>query len=75
VGELHDRMPVILNDADWPKWLGEQQASEDELLALLGPCPDEALKIWPVDNNVGNVKNNGPGLLTPLSPSLFGDLI
>ncbi|MFY9836479.1 MAG: SOS response-associated peptidase family protein [Xanthobacteraceae bacterium] len=48
MGELHDRMPVILAEADWPKWLGEEPASEQDLLALLKPCPDEALKIWPV---------------------------
>ena len=39
MGELHDRMPVILAEADWPKWLGETPATEDELLAMLRPCP------------------------------------
>ena len=63
MGELHDRMPVILADNDWPKWLGEEPASEQELLALLKPCPDEALKIWPVDKMVGNARNNGPQLI------------
>jgi putative SOS response-associated peptidase YedK len=43
MGELHDRMPVILAEIDWPKWLGEEPASEQDLLALLKPCPDEAL--------------------------------
>jgi putative SOS response-associated peptidase YedK len=62
MAELHDRMPVILAESDWPQWLGEEPASEDELLALLKPCPDEALKIWPVDKAVGNVKNIGPQL-------------
>jgi len=62
MAELHDRMPVILAESDWPQWLGEEPASEDELLALLKPCPDEALKIWPVDKAVGNVKNTGPQL-------------
>jgi putative SOS response-associated peptidase YedK len=36
------------------------------LLALLTPCPDEALKIWPVDQMVGNVRNNGPQLILPV---------
>jgi putative SOS response-associated peptidase YedK len=62
---LHDRMPVILLERDWPKWLGEKAASEDELLALLNPCPDEALKIWLVGKAVGNVKNTGPQLAMP----------
>ena len=35
VGEIYDRMPVILAEADWPKWLGQEPASEEELLALL----------------------------------------
>src|SRR5438105_91553 len=66
MGELHDRMPVILAENDWPKWLGEEPASEKDLLALLKPCPDEALKIWPVDKMVGNVRNNGPQLILPV---------
>jgi putative SOS response-associated peptidase YedK len=67
IGELHNRMPVILAESSWPKWLGEVPASEDELLALLKPCPDEALKIWPVDRMVGNVRNKGPQMLMPVS--------
>ena len=53
MGELHDRMPLILAEIDWLKWLGEEPASEHELLALLKPCPDAASKIWPVDKMVG----------------------
>jgi putative SOS response-associated peptidase YedK len=66
IGELHNRMPVILAESDWPKWLGEVPASEDELLALLKSCPDEALNIWPVDRMVGNVRNKGPQVLMPV---------
>ena len=65
MGESHDRMPVILVEIDWSKWLGEEPASKQELLALLKP-PDEALKIWPVDRMVGNVRNNGPQLILPI---------
>jgi putative SOS response-associated peptidase YedK len=56
---------VILAEKDWPQWLGEESASEQELLSLLKPCPDEAIKIWPISKMVGNVKNNGAGLLVP----------
>jgi putative SOS response-associated peptidase YedK len=59
---------VILAEADRPKWLGEEPATEQELLTLLKPCPDEALKIWPVDKAVGNVRNTGPQLVRPLEP-------
>lgn len=32
VGTRHDRMPVILADENWAKWLGES-ATNDELKA------------------------------------------
>jgi putative SOS response-associated peptidase YedK len=63
IGELHDRMPVILPESDWPKWLGEEPAGEDELVVMLKPCADALLKAWPVGGQVGNVKNNGAQLL------------
>jgi putative SOS response-associated peptidase YedK len=66
MGNLHDRMPVILAERDWPKWLGEDPATKDELLAMLKPCPDEALTIWPVDKKVGNVRNKGAELALPV---------
>lgn len=68
MAEVHNRMPVILDEKDWPAWLGEAPATEAELLALLRPCPDEWLNIWPVDNAVGNVKNKGADLILPLKP-------
>jgi putative SOS response-associated peptidase YedK len=67
---LHDRMPVILAEKDWAKWLGEEPATEEELLTLLKPCRDEVLNIWPVDKADGNVKNNGAELLRPAAIEL-----
>ena len=37
LGAVHDRMPVILGHEDWPKWLGEDPATADELKAALAP--------------------------------------
>ena len=31
------------------------QATDEELLAMLKPSPDQVLKVWPVDKKVGNV--------------------
>jgi putative SOS response-associated peptidase YedK len=59
---LHDRMPVILEEADWAKWLGEETADENELKAILRPCRPEHLLIWPVSSSVGNVRNDSPDL-------------
>jgi len=59
---LHTRMPVILEPADWPLWLGE---AEGDPPALLRPAPEGILRIWPVGRRVGNVRNDGPDLLRP----------
>jgi putative SOS response-associated peptidase YedK len=64
---LHNRMPVILAESDWPKWLGEEPATVDEIKLLLRPCPSEDLAIWPVDKRVGNVRNNDPSLIEPVA--------
>jgi putative SOS response-associated peptidase YedK len=66
MAELHDRMPVILDKTDWPKWLGEEPATDEELLAMLRPSPDQVLKVWPVDKKVGNVRNRGAELALPV---------
>ena len=34
---LHDRVPVIVDQADWPAWLGE---ADGDRTALLRPSPD-----------------------------------
>jgi putative SOS response-associated peptidase YedK len=61
MGEVHDRMPVILGHEDWPRWLGEDKADSDELRATLKPFDASRTAIWPVDRKVGNVKNGCAG--------------
>ncbi|HLG86419.1 MAG TPA: SOS response-associated peptidase [Alphaproteobacteria bacterium] len=65
IGTVHDRMPVILAEQDWPAWLGEARSTEAALKALLKPYPAAGMELWPVGHAVGNWRNNGPELLTP----------
>jgi putative SOS response-associated peptidase YedK len=60
MARLHERMPVILEPADWPAWLGE---TESDPLALLRPAAEAVLQLWPVSRAVNFVRNNGPDLL------------
>lgn len=60
---MHPRMPVILPREAWPTWLGERQADEAELRALLVPFPPERLAVWPVSARVNKVAENDRGLL------------
>jgi putative SOS response-associated peptidase YedK len=61
---IHDRMPVILDPADWPLWLGEEAGDP---AATLHPLADGALRLWPVSRAVNTPRNNGPTLLEPVT--------
>jgi putative SOS response-associated peptidase YedK len=37
VATITDRMPAVIDEADWPKWLGEEDATVAELKAMLRP--------------------------------------
>lgn len=66
VARLHNRMPVVLDPADWDTWLAEATAP-GELRALLRPAPPGPLAAYAVSPAVNNVRNEGPELLAPLS--------
>jgi putative SOS response-associated peptidase YedK len=65
--ELHNRMPVVLGREAWPGWLGEEPADARRLKAMLAPYPSEGMTCWPVGPRVGNVKNNDPSRVEPIS--------
>jgi putative SOS response-associated peptidase YedK len=63
---VHHRMPVILPPESWDAWLDPDNRDVEQLAALLQPAPEELLTLWPVDQAVGNPRNNRPELLRPL---------
>lgn len=56
---LHHRMPVILHQADFERWLDTDNRKVDDLFE---PFPSTDVHVWPVDPAVGNVRNNYPAL-------------
>jgi putative SOS response-associated peptidase YedK len=62
---VHDRMPVVLDRADWDAWL-DPDADLGDLRELLGPAPDAAVTRHRVSTRVNSVRNDDPGLLDPL---------
>jgi len=60
MAELHDRMPVIIEQKDWPTWLAEM---EGDPAALLRSATDGVLKVWPVSRAVNAPRNNEAELL------------
>lgn len=58
---LHERMPVVLEEQDWPLWLGE---TGGDCAALLRPSV-AAFKSWKISNLVNNVRHDSAALLEP----------
>jgi putative SOS response-associated peptidase YedK len=62
---IHDRMPVILDPADYAAWLEAEPEAVPTLQDLLKPYPAEAMTAYPVDLRVNNVRNDDPTLIEP----------
>jgi putative SOS response-associated peptidase YedK len=71
MGEIHDRMPVILELSKWNHWLNAAALSDVERRNLLAPSPDETLIRWPVSPAVGSVRNDHPELLNRVEEAGF----
>lgn len=65
ISAVHDRMPVILADDTWERWLDPTFTDLDALQAMLAPAPEELLTMHPVSTAVNNVRNNGRELTDP----------
>jgi putative SOS response-associated peptidase YedK len=65
---LHDRMPVVVPDEAWSRWLDPGLADPAELNGFFEPSDEVGLRIWPVSQLVNNVRNDGPELFEPITP-------
>jgi putative SOS response-associated peptidase YedK len=62
---FHDRMPVILRQRDYARWLAPADPAHLPV-DLLRPFPADEMKAWKVGADVGNVRNNRPELVEPI---------
>ena len=68
IADLHDRMPVILEHGSWDRWLDNGSGADPgELLAMLQPTDEVALRVYAVNRYVNDVRRDGPDLIEPLS--------
>ena len=68
MADLHDRMPIVVPDDAWSRWLDPALDDPAELQGLFEPSDDVELRIWPVSLLVNNVRNDGPELFTEVTP-------
>jgi len=60
---IHDRMPVIVPQQDWGRWLAGQAA---DVTDLIRPSQDSGLQAWPVDRRVSRTSEDEVSLTRPL---------
>jgi putative SOS response-associated peptidase YedK len=66
LSDLHDRMPVIVDEDAWDRWLDPAPADPGELLGLLVPSETVDLEVYPVVRAVNDVRRDGPELIERL---------
>ncbi len=71
---LHHRMAVILDRGHYRAWLADA-TEPDQLRAMLKPCPDEQMRVYPVSSLVNSPSNDSPAVVqryeAPRQQSLF----
>jgi putative SOS response-associated peptidase YedK len=64
---VHNRMPVILNPADYGEWLDRDQQDAEKLQRLLKPFPADRMQLTPVSTLVNSPRNEKPECVRPLA--------
>ncbi|MBB5056923.1 putative SOS response-associated peptidase YedK [Granulicella aggregans] len=62
MSSIHTRMPVILHNRDYDRWLA-RDVTEQPPIDLLRPFESDEMEMEPANQAVGNVRNNGPEML------------
>jgi putative SOS response-associated peptidase YedK len=65
VGSIHDRMPVILDPADYNAWLDPGVQDAKRLEPLLVPYTGDAMAAYPVSTLLNNPKADEPKCIEP----------
>ena len=63
IRRIHERMPVVLADADWDRWLDTAFSDAGLLSGLLKPYSADTLEAWQVSLEVNAPRNQGPELI------------
>ena len=62
--QVHDRMPVIVDQEHYSRWL-EPESSEESLKTLFKPYPTEKMQVHRVSAVVNNARKDGPECIKP----------
>jgi putative SOS response-associated peptidase YedK len=72
VGQIHDRMPMVIAPDHWADWLNPDNSEPGQLQATMLPAMAGGLTSHPVSTAVNFVRNNGPELIAALPGAAGG---
>jgi len=64
LGDIHNRMPLMLDEQDWDRWLSPDEPAPEDLLA--SRVDISGIGVREISRLVNRVANNGPELLEPV---------
>jgi putative SOS response-associated peptidase YedK len=73
VGQIHDRMPMVIEPSRWDDWLDPGNSDATRLHTLLAPAMAGQLTSYEVSTEVNSVRHNGPHLTDPLGRAGSGE--
>lgn len=66
VSRVHDRMPVIVDHADFSPWLDSGHHDSDFFERVFHSLPAEKMECYPVSTHVNNPRSDGPECIAPV---------
>jgi putative SOS response-associated peptidase YedK len=67
LGRIHDRMPLMVEPAQWADWLDPGRTDPSTLPPLLRPAIPGELEAYAVSRRVNDVRNEGEELIDPVT--------
>ena len=65
IGEIHNRMPVILDPDDYKVWLSPDPLTKQKLLGCLRRYPHEKMETYEISKLVNSPRNDSPEIIKP----------
>lgn len=67
LGDIHERMPVIVPPEAFDLWLNCKDVDAETAAAIITPAPDDLLEAYPISTAVNRVANDNAELIEPLA--------
>ena len=71
VAPFHDRMPLIIPQDAFDRWLDCRSGEATSITDLMAPAPDDLLEVVEVNPALNRPGREGPDLLLPPPPRLL----